>query len=685
MRGLKLYSIIFLFCGALTLIIFQHRILNLTTHYGLDNVDTDGTLWYYWAKSNAHEKRLSFDFNDFLSYPYGYDLSYIPFDSLVYDINIGLINILGPSIKSIVVVSNIASLISYPLSALAMFGLAYYLTRRVFSSLIASLVFSFSYYHVLMGRGSLSTNHIYFIPLYFLTIFYYLNNKNYRNLLISSTILALCFWANAYWAFFCGILSIPIFAFYLKNKAFDKVKTLVLYMFVSGIITMAINANFFNHQFYNVRNNERQKSGRTVNSESELVSLINIVAPSNKTILYEGIGNGGDWFLGYTAIILGFSGLLTIKTKPRTYYLVVVLFLLTIVLQAKTPITVVFSDFYFATFGFFRAVSRLTVLSSMFLGLLVAISLGETIERDRVNNIKVVILIIIGFFVILEGLNKEASWYKMTPISSIDAHYSTIRNDTKIKSLASYPMKLSNGDNGLPPNYQLLAQIVHNKKLVGGASPFQTEVLEYHNLVKNPLETTTVNILEEHGVDAIVIYYKRTGLHTSENLKTNDKLTYKGRYEYAENPTYNYDLFYVKQNYESNNKTVLQKSENKHELQGTVYENYLVLPKTSKTLSITQHYPYNKNFSLYTYNKAPYFVNLFRRPINTDSHYRNELFENEWSLETYEENNMEISSIYKPLAIESLYNLLRYIALIIVFGLVGCKTIASRRNFRKEA
>ena len=163
------FGLVLLIYTLISVVIFWPRWQNITTHYGAADFDTDGTLWYYWARIHTERQQINFNFtNELIGFPYGYNLSYIPYFSFIYELNLLAMKALGGSWQSIILVSNLSTILSYPLAAFTAFLLTFYLTKRTYPSFISGLIFSYSYYHVLMVRGSLSQNHLEFIPLFYL-------------------------------------------------------------------------------------------------------------------------------------------------------------------------------------------------------------------------------------------------------------------------------------------------------------------------------------------------------------------------------------------------------------------------------------------------------------------------------------------------------------------------------------
>jgi len=266
---------------------------------------------------------------------------------------------------AIVGFSNFSNFLAYPLTALAGFGLAYYITRNKYASFLAGLIFSFSYYHVLMGRGFMSTNHLEFIPLYYLSLLYALDKKTIASIVLSALALSIAFMCNAYLAFFCGLFSV---FFFLFDKAGFSLKIFLKYYLLTMPILLITNINFFVSQIRVFNHENFMAIGRNFVAENQTVNILSFFSPSSTNWLYSFYG-AGDNFLGYAALALALVGLFVLRQDKR-YFLFFFCFCLSILLASNVPGLFFVNKIYFAIFGMFRAVSRLNLVTSLFLALM---------------------------------------------------------------------------------------------------------------------------------------------------------------------------------------------------------------------------------------------------------------------------------------------------------------------------
>lgn len=641
-----------------TVIIFKHRLVNIDTHYGMPDVDSDGTMRYFWARLFTEKNKINFNLNNlFASYPFGYDVSYIPSFSLIYEITIRLVDFFGFSWRTILLVVNTSLIFAYTSTAFFTFLLAYYLTRSKFASLISGFIFGFSFYFILMGRVYISQNQLEFIPLYFLSLFYYLDKKNSRSLILSGLAFTLIFLVNSYLAFFSLIFSFPVILLYKKEQIKEKAWTIFLYYsIVLGLGTL-MNINFVYQQLYIFNPTLLKMAGKVFVPEKQVVDLLTFFVPSVNNFLYKDIGFGNN-FLGYTSLIVGLSGMVFIK-RIKKYAILLFCFLLSILLASNIPSLFFLNELYFKFFSAFRAVSRFNIFSSLFLSLMAALSVKYFLTEYKIYfnkkklTIAYAVLVIVCLLIILEGLNLDQTWKRTTDFSKIAALYDPIKNNRDIKVIAGYPMKLSNGTNGSPPNYELLGQIIHGKSLVGGLDPFSIKAAEYFNSVKDIEKSETIDNLSKNGVDTVIIYkgLLNNSKNIIANLKVDNRLNYIGDYraDYDDGPylsandlARNFAVFQIKDvvvnnKNKVNNKVIIKNlsggSSEYTKSSGTKYE--VILKDINTKIDLILDEPYSEKWRMYPGKKN--FLRdlsyLYRKGVFENTHMRADIYKNSWTID----------------------------------------------------
>ncbi len=536
-KPLGIWLLFFAIYSLITLLIFHHRLDTIFTHYAMPDIDTDGGLWYTWYKIFSHQRGNLSEITTLIVNPFGFDLSFLPFSNLVYSIHAFLLEyVLGFSWNNLIFITNVSSLITYPLSSMGGALLCFYLTKNIKASFLAGMIFGFSYYHVHMGRGQMSLNHIELIPFYFLSLFYFVNKKNFTSMLISGLTFSILFNSDAYYGFFSGLLSLPILAFYPREKISSRIKLFISYYFSLLIIVVLTNFNFILPNLYLFDKALTITSGRTSIPRNELLSILFYFAPQPVSWLEK--VNRLVSTLAYIVVpLIAFIPLLFFK-KNRLYVTLLICFLLGVVLSTYISSLYWINQLYFEYFGVFRGVSRIILPSYLFLAILVAISLTY-FEKSKVYE-KFSKTLINAFFILLctiviaTGLNVDGSWLRKTDFQKIVNLYTPIANNNSIKIIAPYPAVLC------PQPYMSLGQIVHNKSLACGASPFSKASQEYKSKIQYIEKENTIDYLTHYGVDTILIYNKiqKDSASINERLRSDSRLIFVGRYTQPPDPGY---------------------------------------------------------------------------------------------------------------------------------------------------
>jgi len=520
------YILSFLFFCFITIIIFWHRVSSITSHYGMPDVDTDGGLWFQWYLVFSRQHDLPINFTHLVGYPFGYNIFSAPVMNHVYSLHAFILEkIMGFSWSNLIIVTNISSLIVYPLSSFGAMLLSYYLTK----SFLAGLFYGFSHYYILMGRGQMSINHAEIIPYYILSLVVFLDKKSYRHLFISALIFSLLFGTDAYYAFFSGIFSFVILLLYpsRNNTSYNKLLTLVVYYSALSLILILMNLDFVLGNLYMFNRTQMVASGRSSSMLNELVSINTFFSASSESFLTKTLGPYGSIIKTIPLFVALFGGIF-VKRK-KTFQTLLLCFSISILLASNSQVFIFLNNLYFKYFGMFRGVSRIILLSALFFGQIVAMSLLSLFRKFRLDILKQRISIaVLSVIVVVSGLTTDPSWYKNTDFSRIWRAYQLIREDTQIKTVAFYPMNLNMVTWGFPSTYDLVGQIAHNKTLINGSSKDIPGSLDNYKKIKDIGNPDTIEILSKIGTDTIVL--RNNTLDDSDTiikkLLLDDRLTF---------------------------------------------------------------------------------------------------------------------------------------------------------------
>lgn len=694
------FVVSFLIYTVITGVIFNHRIENISTHYALPDVDTDGGLWFQWYSIFTKNNNILFDFNDYDGYPFGYDHSISPSSNLIYSVQMFILDkVVGYSWSNLILVTNISSLMSYPLAAIFAAWLCWYLTRNKSASFIAGLIFGFSFYHIYMGRGQMSINHIEFIPIYFLSLFYYLNNKNKFSLILSALAFTILFKADAYYAFFSGIFSVIIVLFYGQEHFKSRIRNFFLYFGALSIVLLATNLNFFISNLYVFDSGQLIDKGRFFTPRNELVTILYYFAPLTVNYLYQRFQLIG-YLLYPITLIIGLLGLFFYK-KNKLFVILFGCLLLAILLPTYVPAFYWLNKLYFYFFPMFRSVGRIPLLAYLFLGLMVGMVLtkffSSALGKKMHAGLQYLVIIPLSFIIIITGLNSDQTWTKNTDFSKINRLYEPLKDNQDIKVIVVYPISLNFGQVGFPQPYQLLGQVVHNKKLANGAF-FTSEVAkEYQNNIKDPLEPKTIDYLIKYGVDTILIHNKI--LPDSEKinniLKKDNRLSFLGRYTQPNDGgtlslneiARDISVYQIKKVVENDDSRpqFYTTDRNQVEYEKIAPHKYQVkIKKIEKPTTLVYNYPYSEKWKIYLGNlSSDYDLRFLGKDSDVKNHQIFNEYTNSWKIdpeaikrmsdEKYRLNgddsiDVELTLFFQPYARYSLGRLISYVTLILCLG-----------------
>lgn len=672
------FVLLFMVYVVITLIIFQHRIPYLFTHYAMPDVDTDGGLWYQWFLIYMRNHAFIYDVIPIIGYPFGYDISLSPASNLIYSLQVFILNhVTGFSWSNLIFITNISSLMTYPVSALGSAMLCYYTTRNKSASAICGLIFGFSFYHVFMGRGQMSINHIELIPFYILSLIYFLDKKNQLSLAVSVLLFALLFNADAYYAFFCGIFSVLIILFYKQEPIKSKIVTMLIYYIALFVVTVCVNLNFVMANLYLFNKTTLVATGRDSIPKNELADILYYFSPIKVNLLATYLKHWSTFFYSLTMTIVLVGSILL--RKQRIYITFLACLLSAIVLSAYIPSLYWINEIYFKYFGMFRSVGRLPLPAYLFVGVLVGIVINEfsksTYYKKISQNTYYGGLLVLGFIIIISSLNLDSTWYRNTDVSKLAKLYEPIKKNDAIHVIAAYPIDLNFINQGFPQPYQLIAQIIHEKAYANGASLGSNEAEAYMKSIKNILDAKTVDSLTNHNVDTIVIYNNllKDAPLANNLLRKDPRVTFLGRFiqptdksyisasdlsrdisiyqinEVVSRNTHPKDLFFFKNN-----------SQKINYKQVSSYQYQLTMPpKTTDTLVFM--YPYSSQWTLYNndYTSKNDLQFIGMKKSSMEQHEKYDGYGNQWKVENQTDQDKMVSLYYAP---QPFYNIINAIS-----------------------
>lgn len=203
----KLISIsllFFLFSALFTLLLTWKMGIHMGSYYFSPEIPGDGiaTIASNWYNEYAGENDLPEPITDFYAYPFGYDRRGVP----VYPLSLGLMNqltrIIGPQAAY-----NVLIFLSFPLAALCMFLLIYYLTGSYGGAAVAGFFYGFSPWLTARAFNHVNLSAVYTLPLFVLAIIVFQKRRDVISACFVALILIVTIFTDLHLSLFCVFLA----------------------------------------------------------------------------------------------------------------------------------------------------------------------------------------------------------------------------------------------------------------------------------------------------------------------------------------------------------------------------------------------------------------------------------------------------------------------------------------------
>lgn len=493
---------------AVTICIYFGRFQVFFTNYGLSGIDTDPTLWFYWAIAQSFKEGTFFVHgNRFIGFPYGYDFSNIPYQTILYDLII-FINCLFPSSKgwgTIIPLSNFFSLFTYVPSAYFTYRLAHRICGNSYSAFLASIIFGFSYVFVIYGGGALALNQIWVIPLYYWSLIRTIElGYRTRDVILTAFIFAISFGISPYWGGYCFFFS-PVFIYGMNNLSItQRLKgSLKLYLHFTWVF-ISVNTDMLLSTFQLLSVSRSKNLGFAVDHIGQLIAhMYEHFIPQHDSLLHSYSQNTSYYYLGTITLGLVFIYLIFFK-KRNIIHLFFLCFVISILFSTNISPFYGLTDIVYKLYlRFFRAVTRLHFFSILFIAIVAADSFKQIVTRLSKKK-QAILCILCCTLILLENCYTGARWLVSSDMRKLSYIYSAVTKDPDVKVIMNYPPFL---DYNLPfpYNFMFMSQIVHGKIMVNGFDMQNPSHMNLRDKLKD-LSPKTIDTWQDIGVDMLLVY-----------------------------------------------------------------------------------------------------------------------------------------------------------------------------------
>lgn len=506
------YLLVILFFVVGTAFFFRNYLPTIDTSYGRPRVDSDGTLWSQWLDWKVTTTGEDRYFNNYLGYPFYSDYTLVPYLNLISPaINWLMING-GFSVSKLVLTNNLMMLIGYVLSGIFMYALSKYLTKSKSISLLVAFTYTFAFAHLILSRTIIANSHWEFYPLFFLFFLRFLDKNHWWDAALSIVVFDLMLKNFAYFAFFVGIVSIPIFIFYQRCTWAEIWKRGLIYYGALFLSLFILNYQFvFDMSRTIFSQSALETTGRSfadMTSNYTIPTLNYLTSPS----LWSNNPGGLNFYLLLGAILA------VILIKNRRVKLFFGCFLLCLAITVNLPILKPLHDLYFNFFYIFRGTGYIIGLLTFFVTLLfgyLVIFIHQSLTRRSPVIARLLVPLLLFFFFIsfavsYLGIEQTTNLVKYCEV------FQPLKDDQTIEIVAHYPADMGFLSTTMPSNNITLAQLCHEKKMANGQNPFDPASVAWMQSIEHACNDETVDRLKAAGVDAIIYF---SSVEDTEHLR----------------------------------------------------------------------------------------------------------------------------------------------------------------------
>lgn len=187
----------------------------------------------WWTQKALTDPTISIWYTDFIFYPYGANLVYHSFSHF----NTGFSLLLRPLLGTLPAY-NIAILLNYVLAGLAMFQMAYYLTKSTAASLLAGIVFAFNSHNLYQSAHPVLVS-VWCLPWLTLSFFHAVEKNSLKWAVLTAVIVALGALASTLFLSLMGLWMILLVGYMFLSSQFPRPSWRVLAV-VAGLSTLFV-------------------------------------------------------------------------------------------------------------------------------------------------------------------------------------------------------------------------------------------------------------------------------------------------------------------------------------------------------------------------------------------------------------------------------------------------------------
>lgn len=505
------------------------RITEVIWGYSGDNF---GSFWVDWWGKFSQSRNLAPNFTNYVNYPFG--------TGIVNVFNIELGWALASRFLAVffgaIAAFNIVVLVSFPLSGLAMYLLAFHITRHQMAAFVTGLIYMLLPYHFWQSYQHIALAQTQWLPLYLFTLLRFEEKMTLGRSVLLAASFVLVASSSIYHGYFmvlftlCYITLRFIYGVLVNRKNYLNPQRLGKFV-LTGLIVLLLMSPVFLVIYLQTQANKNANFIGSVTASSrpinDLLSLSTrpwdfIIPPRNHPVfgrfekpIYQTIREMSNDFktisaylperivyIGIPSLLLAALGLITLLRQKEKRELGVVLFLAAVILflVASPPFIIVKNQtIYFPSqllynfIPFIRVYARLGIVIDLLVLTLTASGLAYLFNQIKSQKKKKIVLVLLTLFFIFELMNFPP--YHFTDLSKTPQTYKWLATQPDNVRIIEYPKTYNVMDS-------MFFQTKHQKALLNLTEDFnEDKYTPIISLIENPVASHTASILAALGIN----------------------------------------------------------------------------------------------------------------------------------------------------------------------------------------
>lgn len=533
LNQIKAPLILFFAFLSITLLIFRDRVMNISSSYGIPDVDLDGTMAYLWLKTKLFLDNKQDFIDTSIGFPFGFDYTYLPFKNHLTDFLFGILVIFGNNIENILTLLNSVMLTTYAFSGLFTFLLLRKLDIPLHASIVGAASFAFCFDYQTMTKGGVMTlGLIQFIPLIAYLFVRYIKISSWQNLLLFGYTFGLYFGIDTYYSFYLSlfIAIISIFLIYKRNLSVSKA---ALILITAVFFILLLNIEYIYSSMHLADSSSAKEAGRVVDDAFTYLHVPYYFLPSRFNLLWgwSNLVKGQSILssIGLGIFLFCFFKFKFNKAEKSILLIGFVCFTLGILLSCRTWAFSWLNDLYFKYFYLFRSVGRFQIFVVLFFSIGLGITVNKLFEKIKFQWIATICL---AGLIALEGINIDPQYARTTSITEPKKFHSELAKSAQPHAILMLPPAYPGCEVSF---YHRMGQIFTGAKISSILDPKS----QFADLIKfdytNPSEI--YKYASKYGFDTIYIHENMMNLPNTaqiiNTLKKDPRLQFLGHFNRA--------------------------------------------------------------------------------------------------------------------------------------------------------